>query len=542
MHSARLEQSAKVQSEAGTYAPGRRGNVQESAQENCTIRETAMLARLPKVATCAALLAFVIFPTLGPAQISHYDQLANQPFTNGFLSKDAIAADKNELTFERAVQSYVWMLPALNMYGMKEGSEKVFGKGYNVLPIFKNRLNAKTLITTPNSDVIYALGYVDLKDNGPLVIEVPPGLQGILDDFFQRPICSISEIEGRTWCGDVGLPGPDNGKGGKYLLLPPDYSGTPPSGYYTYRSRTYGVFVFWRGFFQDPKQFEEPVRVMEQTRIYPLGMKDRAEPMQFPNASNVPANMLYPSDGSAFDMINRFIQHEYADPQDMEMRGVLAALGIVKGKPFNPDDHLRSLLDKGAKTAYRMAHAIVYSPVTISPNALWYQDRRWLNVFPGNATFSADTFNFIDPRTAFFSVAYSASPGMAASIVNVGAKYPTTFVDATGDFLEGANSYKLSLPKDVPAHLFWSVTVYDPVTGSGLDNGQPFPSINTMDKPQVNADGSTDIYFGPDSPGDGKNWLRTNPGQGFFVILRLYGPTQAFFDKTWKPGDVEKIN
>jgi hypothetical protein len=474
--------------------------------------------------------------------MKRYDELANQPFVQGFLSREAVAALKDEQIFERAVQTYTWMLPALNMYGMKEGSEKIFGKGYNVLPIFKDRLNAKTLITTPNSDVIYALGYLDLKEDGPLVIEVPPGLQGILDDFFQRPICSVGEIAGRVWCGDVGLPGPDKGQGGKYLLLPPDYTSTPPSGYFAYRSRTYGVFVFWRGFFQDPKQLADPVRVMEQTRIYPLGGEANAKPMQFPNASGVPANMLYPTDGTAFDMINRFIQHEYADPADMEMRGQLAALGIIKGQLFAPDEHLRALLDKGAKTAFRIGHTNVYAPLAIVSNALWYEDRRWINVFPGNATFTAETFNYIDPRTGFFTVAYSTSPGMAASMVNVGAKYPATFVDMEGDFLEGANSYKLNLPKDIPAHLFWSVTIYDPVTGSGLDNGQPFPSINTMDKPMVNSDGSTAIYFGPNSPGDGKNWLRTIPGQGFFVILRIYGPTQAFFDKTWKPGDIEKVD
>jgi len=390
--------------------------------------------------------------------------------------------------------------------------------------------------------VIYAMGYVDLKDDGPLVIEVPPGLQGILDDFFQRPICSVGEIEGRVWCGDVGLPGPDRGKGGKYLLLPPDYTGTPPPGYFAYRSRTYGVFVFWRGFFADPKQLAEPVRVMEQTRIYPLGKEAGAKPMQFPNASGVPANMLYPADGTAFDMINRYIQHEYVDPNDMEMRGQLAALGMVKGQPFEPDARLRALLDKGAKTAYRINHTLVYAPFTIVPDGLFYPNRRWMNVFPGNATFTAPTFDYVDPRTGFFTVAYSTSPGMAVSMVNVGAKYPTTFVDKNGDFLMGASSYKLNLPKDIPAHLFWSVTVYDSVTGSGLANGQPFPSINTMDKPAANADGSTDIHFGPISPGDGKNWLRTVPGQGFFVILRIYGPTQAFFDKTWVPGDVEKIN
>src|SRR5262245_32168856 len=216
--------------------------------------------------------------------------------------------------------------------------------------------------------------------------------------------------------------------------------------------------------------------------------------------------MLYPQDGSAFDMLDRFLQHEYADPADMEMRGMLAALGMHKGKPFTPDPRTRDLLDKGAKTAFRMAHAIIYEPFAIVPNARWYQDRRWANVFPGNATFTADTFNYLDPRTGFFAVAYATSPGMAANMVNVGAKYPVTFVDFVdndGDFLRGANHYRLRLPKDIPAVLFWSVTVYDPITGSGLDNGQPFPSLNTMDKPAVNADGSTDIYFGPDSPGEG---------------------------------------
>jgi hypothetical protein len=169
---------------------------------------------------------------------------SNLPFEEGYVAKNNVQTLLDELFFQRAVQTYLWALPALNMYGMKEGSEKVFGKGYNVLPIFKERLNAKTLITTPNSDVIYALGYLDLKEDGPIVIEVPPGLQGIIDNFWQRPIPSLGEIEGRQWSGDVGLPGPDKGHGGKYLILPPDYSGEPPPGYFTYPdSRTYG-FLF----------------------------------------------------------------------------------------------------------------------------------------------------------------------------------------------------------------------------------------------------------------------------------------------------------
>src|SRR5882672_2307321 len=265
----------------------------------------------------AALMVGLGFGSPAQAQPSRYDSLSNLPYSAGYVAKEDTQLLLDELFFQRAVQIYLWAQPVLNMYGMKEGSENVFGKGYNVLPIFKQRLNAKTLITTPNSDVIYALGYLDLKDDGPMVIEVPPGLQGIIDDFFQRPIESVGPINGRAWSGDVGLPGPDAGKGGKYLILPPDYKGQIPPGYFTYRSRTYGVFVFWRGFFKDPKQLAEPVRVMEQTRIYPLGKQAASKPMQFPDASATPANMLYPQDGAAFDMLSRFIEHEYVNPTDM---------------------------------------------------------------------------------------------------------------------------------------------------------------------------------------------------------------------------------
>jgi hypothetical protein len=321
-------------------------------------------------AALVGALATITATSMAQSQ-SHYEKLADLPFKDGYIPKSDTPTLTDELFFERAVQTYLWALPALNMYGMKEGSEKVFGKGYNVLRIWKQRLNAKTLITTPNSDVIYAMGYVDLKETGPLVIEVPPGLQGILDDFWQRPIRSVGKIDGREWAGDVGLPGPDRGKGGKYLVLPPDYKGETPEGYFTYRCGTYGLFVFWRGFFKNPHELAEPVRVMEQTRIYPVGKKDSAKPMQFPDASGVPADMLYPQDGTAFDMFSRFIDNEYVDPADMYMRGMAAELGIVKGRPFAPDAKTRTVLDQAARAATRMGHVLAYTPSPLLKNQLW---------------------------------------------------------------------------------------------------------------------------------------------------------------------------
>jgi hypothetical protein len=466
---------------------------------------------------------------------TRYENLAATPFEGGFPRVEDVERLKDEIYFQRAVLSYIWALPALTTAAMREGKDAAFGPGYNVMPVWKERLNAKTLITTPNADVIYGLGFLDLKA-GPLVVEVPPDLQGVFDDAFQRPLYSEGLIAGKLWCGDVGLPGPDKGKGGKYLLLPPDYTGAVPNGYFAFRSRTYVVMAFWRGFFQDPGDLGETVRNMEKTRIYPLGGEKTAPPMRFPNASPVAADMLYPKDGRAFALLARVIDHEFVDPADMEMRGMLAGIGIVKGKPFRPEPGRAVLLDAAARTANKYAHALVYSQE--GGNALSYPDRQWKTAFPDNAEFMAESYSNIDSRTVFFANAFSASPGMAVNMENVGAKYPSTFRDAAGEFLHGSNTYKATLPANVPAALFWSLTAYDPLTSSQLDNGQPFPSLNSMDRPVTNPDGSIDIYLGPRSPGEGKNWIRTLPGQGFFVILRLYGPTRAFFDKTWVPGDL----
>ncbi|PYP78704.1 MAG: DUF1254 domain-containing protein [Gemmatimonadetes bacterium] len=473
---------------------------------------------------------------------SHYEELANLPFDHGYVRRQDAPALLDELFFQRAVQTYLWALPALNMYAMKEGAERAFGAGYQVLSVFKERVNANTLITTPNSDLIYAFGFLDLKRDGPIVIEVPAGMQGVLDDFWQRPIPAVGVIDGRRWRGEVGRSGPDRGKGGAYLILPPDYVGRIPAGYYVYRSGTYGVFVFWRAYFASANNLAEPVRLIERTRIYPLGTRPRGVQMEFPNASVVPANMLYPQDGTAFGMLARFIDGEYADPADREMRGMAAAIGIAKGQPFLPDLRASLLLDRAARTATRIGHVIAYSPSTLSPARRSYPDRQYVDAFPANATFSSESINYLDARTGFFTYAYSSSPAMPMNMETVGGIYPSVFTDANGDFLSGDREYGLHLPANIPAAKFWSVTVYDALTGSGLDNGQPFPSLNTMDHPLQNADGSTDIYFGATPPGRGKNWLATVPGKGWFAIIRLYEPQRAFFDQSWMPDDIVRLD
>jgi hypothetical protein len=498
----------------------------------------------------AALIGVLAFNGTALAKETRFDKLANLPFKENRPTKETAQILRDELLFQRATQTYLWALPLINTLGMKTGSEKVFGEGYNVLPIWKKRLDAKTLVTTPNSDVIYAMSYVDLGKDGPLVFEAPPMLQGILLDFWQRPI----SVDGGKFFGDVGFFGPDDGKGGKFLLLPPGYKGVVPEGYFVYRSVTNNVFIFLRSFYQDPNNLTPAVELVEQTKIYPLNGKGTAKPMQFPDASGVPANMLPVSDGSAFDQLKQLVDSEDANLAESDSLGLLAALGIIKGQPFTPDTKTRTILDRAAKTAYKMSRVIGFQETVSDRSLRIYPDRRWINPMadgtPANPSGPMDLgwrktaggYLDIDARIWFFTDYYSISPGMISQTPGKGAKYMIAFTDGKGTPLSGGSNYRLNLPANIPAANFWSVTLYEAENASGLANGQPFPSLGSRDKPVQNADGSTDIYLGPKVPkGKQGNWLATVPGKGYFAIVRLYGPTEAAINKSWKPGDIEKV-
>jgi len=505
------------------------------------------------IAVLVCALAVSGLATQAFAQSTQFDKLANLPFNEGRPTKATVQTLQDELLFQRATQTYLWAMPLINTLGMKVGSEKTFGAGYNVLPVWKKRLDAKTLVTTPNSDVIYAMSYVDLGKDGPLVFEAPPQLQGILLDFWQHPIPGPT-IDGKQFFGDVGFPGPDGGKGGKFLLLPPGYKGEVPEGYFVYRSATNNVFIFLRSFYQDPTNLTPAVALVEQAMIYPLNGKAGAKSMKFPDASGVPANMLPISDGSAFDQLKQLVDSEGSALADSDGLGMLAAIGIVKGRPFTPDAKTRTILDRAAKTAYKMSRVIGFQEVVNGRSYRVYPDRRWVNPIadgtpsnPGGAlnlawVNVAGGFLELDARINFFTNYYSISPGMISQTPGQGAKYMIAFTDSVGAPLRGSNNYRLKLPSNIPAVNFWSVTLYEAENSSGLANGRPFPSLGLRDKPAQNADGSTDLYLGPKAPaGKQSNWLATVPGKGYFAILRLYAPTEAAIDKSWKPGDIEKV-
>ncbi|MEN8809345.1 MAG: DUF1254 domain-containing protein [Desulfobacterales bacterium] len=462
--------------------------------------------------------------------------LVRQLYNGNWPSQEEGQKLRDELFYQRAIHAYMTMLPALNTIGMRDGSEAVFGAGYNVLPIWKERMGAQTWVPTPNADVIYSMSYLDLKETGPLVVAAPPNVIGMLTDFFQRTIT------------DVGAIGPDRARGGLYLLLPPDYQGHVPSGYYVFRSSTYNVFLFFRTVMAKGKTAPDPapaVATAERTRVYPLWAEEKnIKPMQFPNGSGKRVNMMYPTDFTFWEKLKAFVDYEPVEAITPELRGVLASIGIVKGRPFKPTADQKRMLTKAVGVAPRMILAMRMVPRD-DERDLYYKDRNHRRAWAGGtAEWMQETYLDVDQRATFFQYAYSSAPAMVMRTIGAGSKYPLFVVDADGEYLHGSNFYKMHMPAGIPAKAFWAVTAYNVTDGSMPETSQPFPSINSLsENVATNGDGSVDVYFGPNKPKGvaDTNWIQTIKDRDFMTVIRLYGTGIEFFDQTWKPEEIVKV-
>ena len=433
----------------------------------------------------------------------------------------------------RGVEIFLNWIPAASMFALREGFREAGITRNGVVGIYETLMDSQPLFLTANMDSIYTITWLDLKE-GPMVVESPPNTLGMVNDFFFR------------YVADLGNAGPDKGRGGTFLFLPPDYEGDVPDGYFVYRSLTYNNCLFWRGFLVngDPKPGVESIKA--HTRIYPLSKPEDREKTEFINWSGKHFNTIHANNFHFYEEINAVIQEEPAAAFSSELLGLLLAIGIEKGQPFNPDERVRHILTEAVAVGNATARSISFHQKgsELLKDAFIYEDSAWFNPFLGSYQFLKSGARSMDGRVMFHYPYTAVTPAMAVKLIGVGSQYGVVAMDAEGEYLDGAHTYKLTLPPDVPAKDFWSVLIYDPQTRSMLQTDQQFPGLNSM-KGDVNpnADGSYDIYFGPEPPeGQEDNWIQTIPGKGFFVILRIYGPLKSWFDQTWRPSEIVKVS
>jgi hypothetical protein len=467
-----------------------------------------------------------------PASITTPDvvetSLGTLKFFDGFPDEATVKKVYDNLDFQRGVQAFLTGLPAASAYAFRTGL-RTFGPDNQTLLITESLLDSRSLFLTGNTETIYNITWLSTKD-GPLVLEMPAGVLGVIDDFWFR------------FVSDIGPLGPDKGNGGKFLLLPPDYKGAIPDGYYVTHSRTYGNWCFFRVFIESSNMETAIDYAKKNYRAYPLEMAANPPAMNFVNVSGKYINTVHSNNYLFYEEVNQVIQEEPLDAVDPEIRGLLAAIGIQKGKPFAPDARLKNILTDAAAVGNATARAIDFS--TRDKEAFFYPNSAWKTFFIGNNfAFSPGGVLNLDARSYCYYMATGSSPSWLEKMVGQLSQYIVTEHDAKGQYLDGGKSYRLHLPPDIPAKRFWSLVVYDPQTRSLLQTDQQFPSFSSLRKDIViNHDTSVDVWFGPEPPsGNGINWIQTVPGKGWFTILRLYGPLEPWFDKTWRPDEIEPI-
>jgi len=452
-------------------------------------------------------------------------------FEGDFPTPEAAQRARDDADFQRAVTAYRFWYPTVSCEGMLNGNRQagvVENEGMVIMAC-----TPKQVFFTPNSDTPYGAIGLDLT-KGPIVIEVPPGqFIGLVNDHNQG------------WVLDMGLPGPAGNKGGKHLILPPDYKGGTPEGYFVGRSPTYKAIGALRSLPANA-DVKAALEALKSVKIYPLADAANSKPINTVDASDmaIDGTCLRWEDNIQFwHKLAEIIDYEPMVEKFLPMYGLLAPLGIERGKPFAPDERMKGILERAAKAG--RDQMLVSAFASARPDRLAWNDRKWewAGLVPNTAQFETKSGIDLEARDRWFAQAIVTSPAMFNRTAGAGSLYWLGNRDASGAFVNGSKTYKLTVPLPVPGRLFWSVTIYDAATRSEVTTAQDKAALRSLFelKDTGNAK-SVDLYFSPKAPaGQESQWIQTIPDKGWFAYFRIYGPQGPAFDGDWKPADFEEV-
>jgi hypothetical protein len=478
----------------------------------------------------SALLAvvFVLYCSLLSAQD---EPLGGQPPPTARPSVTDLDA---QVAYQRAFEAVLWAMPASAIYRFRVGLLQLPGMADNAILTSVTPLAAKQQFITPNQTTPYTGAVSDLR-SGPVVLEVPAKtekvvLYGQVVDAWQATIAGVGQV------------GEDKGAGGKYLFLPPGYDGSVAKGYFVVRPSTYRITLAFRAIQLKGATVADATAYTKLIKMYPLAEAANPRPTRFVDLRPLTAQTMPHYDMQALKDIYDIVSVEPVQPRDKVMMGMLATIGIEPGKPFNPPEKYKADLERGVADAY---YYMQKQDTKLFAANLYWPDRHWSFVMVPDAQrgfeFVSKEAVEIDKRAAawFFYTFYPKELTDQAGTV-----YLAPIADTSGRALQAGKTYRLRMPKDVPAREFWSLTVYERATWAFINNPLERAGLDSLHKDamKMNADGSVDLYFGPKAPaGLESNWIPTMNKEPY-VWLRLYGPEPAFWNKSFKMPDVELVN
>ena len=475
----------------------------------------------------AVLVSMLASATINWAQT---EPLGGQPATGAVSS---VEDQEYQLAYQRAFEVVLWSMPAMTNYGFHRAA-RLLGAGPNVILAWSAPAKPNFEALTPNNAAPYIISQSDLRQ-GPVVIEIPPATDKaslfgqVVDHWFFT-------------IADIGPIGVDRGEGAKLLFTPPGFDDEIPSGFTEIKSESYRIDFVFRSIPSGDGTQSDAYALSQQLRMYYLSELPNPAPTKFIDPLNLRFSSLPYYDERWFEELYEIVSVENVRPRDKIMSGMLKTLGIEKGQPYAPDETTKRAMRQAAIDAYDyMSEQFL----TMLPDEAWWEGSYWRNIFYHDESmgFQWETDTVFDYEKRAIRPWFTATYFPSKVAERPATMYIATTHDSDGNLLQKGRTYALTVPKDVPVEQFWSLTVYDQATWAFIYSEQERPGLSSYDVPKMkpNDDQSVTLYVGPEAPeGYDNNWIPTS-GKAPYLMFRFYGPTDAFYDKSFRLREVELV-